>query len=187
MRFTKFLTWIGSGKKIPEWLKSRNSRNLKPWNPQFKQDMSLGSPVRAACKHFDAGLVLNSYLFHRNSCILQLTVNLLFKDCYLHLLLAEYIVKWLKTWAMVKGLDSPGDQMCHGAGGRSRQGSLAHLSLGVCLSTILSCSLLLLSQKLGMKVVLSCYQLMFVMLFEDEKDYINAKCKFLFSVSISDI
>lgn len=28
---------------------------------------------------------------------------------------------------------------------------------------------------------------MFVMLFEDEKDYINAKCKFLFFVPISDI
>lgn len=77
-------------------------------------------------------------------------------------------------------------------GQRSRQRSFTHLRLGVCLFThpahFFPSRRLLSSQKVGMKVVVSeLVPANVCMFFEDEKDYINAKCKFVFLVSISDI
>lgn len=77
-------------------------------------------------------------------------------------------------------------------GQRSRQRSFTHLRLGVCLFTHPAHFFLLVDsfhpKRLAWRSLWASWcQLMFVMLFEDEKDYINAKCKFVFLVSISDI
>lgn len=98
----------------------------------------------------------------------------------------SHIVWWLKTWAMVKLLYSLWEKILQEAGERSRQRSFTHLRLAVCLITHpVPVCFSFYPKRLAWRS--SWCQLMFVMLFEDEKDYINAKCKFLFLVSISGI